>query len=91
MLYTAVFTCTVNETGGVVYSSVYLYSQWDWGCCIQQCLPVQSVGLGVMYTAVFTCTVNETGLMYTAVFTCTVNRTGLLYTAVFTCTEWDWG
>ena len=61
-MYTEVFICTVNETWGDVYSSVYLYSQWDWGCCIQQqCLPVQSMRLGVLYTAVFTCTVNETG------------------------------
>ena len=48
MLYTAVFICTVNETGGVVYSSVYLYSQRDWGLYIWPCLPVQSKGLGVM-------------------------------------------
>ena len=67
VLYTPVFTFTVNETGGDVYSNVYLYSHWE--CCLQQRLPVQSVGMGVLYTAVFTCTVNETGgVVYSSVY-----------------------
>ena len=77
LMYTAVFTCTVNRTGGVVHRSIYLYRVGLGGDTYRNVYHVQSMGLGMMYTAVFTCTVNETG--------------GDVLSSVYLYNQWDWG